>query len=257
MTASSVAVRDVSHRFGSRPALAGVSIALHGGITALLGPNGAGKTTLLRSLATTLRWSDGTIHVDGLDAASVQPRTEIRRRLGFLPQEVAFPPRAEVFDVLDVMAVHKELGDARTRRREVGRVVELVGLSSELRTRAGALSVGMARRLGIAQALLGSPGLLLLDEPMAGLDPEARMSLRGVLVELGRSTTIVLSTHLVDEAAALADRLVVLRDGRIVFDGSPSQLAARGGGDPPSAEQGYLALGGDWPPTVPPPPPLR
>ena len=93
----------------------------------------------------------------------------------------------------------------------------------------------MARRLGIAQALLGSPSLLLLDEPMAGLDPEARMSLRGVLAELGRTTTIGLSTHLVDEAAALADRLVVLRDGSIVFDGSPLQLAARGGGEHPSA----------------------
>ena len=253
MSASSVAVRGLSHRFGSRPALVDVSIVLHGGITALLGPNGAGKTTLLRTLATTLRLSEGSVHVDGLDAGSVQPRTEIRRRLGFLPQEVAFPSRATVFDVLDVMAVHKELGDARARRGEVARVAELAGVSSEMRTRAGALSVGMGRRLGIAQALLGSPRLLLLDEPMAGLDPEARMSLRGVLAELGRTTTIALSTHLVDEAAALADRLVVLRDGRIVFDGSPSQLAARGGGEHPSAERGYLALGGEWPPSVPPP----
>ncbi len=180
--------------------------------------------------------------------ACVQPRTEIRRRLGFLPQLVRFPTRALVFDVLDVMAVHKELGDARTRRREIGRVAHLVGLDGELRTRAGALSVGMARRLGIAQALLGSPRLLLLDEPMAGLDPEARMRLRGVLAYLGRSTTIVLSTHLVGEAAALADRLVVLRDGRIVFDGSPTQLAARAGGQAPTAEDGYLVLGGQWPP---------
>ena len=209
-----------------RRALDGVDLDAHGGVTALLGPNGAGKTTLLRCLATVIRPDEGAVRVDGLDPADELQRTEIRRRLGYRPQQPAFAPAARAFDALDVIAVAKELAPERRRRAEVWRVLAATGLADRAGDRVRDLSGGMVSRLGTAQAMLGAPTLLLLDEPETGLDPDRRLELRTLLADLGADTTVVVATHHLDEAVAIAARLVVLDRGRVVFAGTATGLAA-------------------------------
>ena len=227
---ASVAVDHVAKRFGTRTALVDASLHAHGGVVTLLGPNGAGKSTLLRCLATVIAPDAGTVHVDGLDPRDPSARVEIRRRLGYLPQDPRFAPRATVFDVVDHLAILKELRPARSRHAEVVRVLREVGLGDQLRTRVRALSGGMVRRVGIAQALLGRPGLVLLDEPAAGLDPEQRLLLRDRLSRAGEHATVVLSTHHTDEAAAFSQALIVLHAGRVVYTGTPGGLTATAAG---------------------------
>lgn len=230
MTAAGIRVDGLSHRYGDRIALADVSLSALGGVVTVLGPNGAGKSTLLRSLATVQRATAGAIHVDGLDVSLEPDRTEARRRIGYLPQDPAFAPRARVFDVVDYLAICKEHRPRRPRHVEVRRVLDAVELADRAQDRIASLSGGMVRRVALAQALLGSPRLLVLDEPAAGLDPDQRLRLRDLLSTLGERATVVVSTHLTDEAAAVSRSVVVIDGGRVRFHGSPSQLTARAAG---------------------------
>lgn len=227
MSAASLKLDGVGHRYGGSTALEDVSLGVVGGVVTVLGPNGAGKTTLLRSVATVQRPSEGSIFVDGLDLAQESDRTEARRRIGYLPQNPAFAPRATVFDVVDYVAICKEHHSRRRRHREVRRVLEAVELADRANMPVKSLSGGMVRRLGLAQALLGRPRLLVLDEPAAGLDPDQRLKLRDLLSTIAVDSTIVVSTHLTDEAAAISSQVVVIADGRVRFTGSPGSLTAR------------------------------
>lgn len=226
MSPASVAVQHLHKRYGGNVALADVSFTAHGGVVTLLGPNGAGKTSLLRCLSTVIRADGGTMHVDGLDPKAPNERTEIRRRLGYLPQDPRFLPNATVFDVVDYFGIMKEHHDARRRHADVLRVLRDVGLADQARQKVKTLSGGMQRRLGIAQALLGRPALVVLDEPAAGLDPEQRLMLRERLSRLGEDATVVVSTHLTEDAAAFSQVLYVLDNGRIVYAGTPAGLTA-------------------------------
>jgi ABC-2 type transport system ATP-binding protein len=219
-----VQVRDVRKRFGRTTALDGISLDLGPGVTGLLGPNGAGKTTLLRILATVLAPDAGDVQVLGHDPADPRGRTEIRRHLGYLPQEVGAYNGFSVREFVDYIAVLKEHTGRRARRAEVDRVLELVDLTGQAYTRVKSLSGGMRRRLGLATAFLGDPALLVLDEPAVGLDPHQRMRFREVVS--GRAGTVLLSTHQTDDVAALCHDVVVVDKGRVLFRGSPSELAA-------------------------------
>src|SRR5262249_29933333 len=192
----------------------------------LLGPNGAGKTTLLRTLATVLRPDHGSVFVDGLDITDTLQRTEVRRRLGYSPQAPGFAGNATVFDMVDYFGIVKEHRNIRARHADVHRVLHEVGLSDRARDKVKDLSGGMRQRLSIAQAMLGVPGLVLLDEPASGLDPEQRLMLRDRLSRLGERATVIVSTHLTEEAAAFAQSLHVIDRGRIVYTGTPAGLAA-------------------------------
>ncbi len=225
MTSALVDVSALGQRFGARPVLDGVDLHARGGIITLLGANGAGKTTLLRCLATVLAPDRGTIAVDGLDARNESERIEIRRRLGYLPQQVGFSRSASVFDALDYVGVLKEMHDERQRRHLVVETLDRVGLRNRMCDDIATLSGGMQRRLGLAHALLGAPSLLVLDEPSAGLDPDERQRFRALIADRRSSATIIVSTHLTDEAA-LGDTVLVLHGGRITFAGSPQALAA-------------------------------
>ncbi|HEV7761937.1 MAG TPA: ATP-binding cassette domain-containing protein, partial [Acidimicrobiales bacterium] len=216
--APTVSLTGCSKRYRSRTVLQDVDLDLRPGITGLLGPNGAGKTTLLRIVATELRHDAGTVRVLGRDPARAHDRHDIRCRLGYQPQEPGFYQGFSVTDFLDYVAILKEMADRRARRREVWRVVELVDLGPVARTAIRKLSGGMRRRVALAAALLGAPELLILDEPTTGLDPEQRMRFRQVVADLADECTIVLSTHLTDDVAALCDRVVVLDGGRTRFD---------------------------------------
>lgn len=216
-------------RFGAIEALRGVDLALQGGLITLLGPNGSGKTTLLRCLATVSAPDDGSLMIDGLDPRHESDRIEIRRRLGYQPQHPEMAPAATVFDVMDYLAVLKRHDDERARRHLVYDALDRVGLAGRAADRVGDLSGGMRQRLGVAQAILGSPGLLLLDEPAAGLDPDERFRLREILAERRHQATVIVSTHLTDEAA-IGDTVLVLLDGRLQFVGAPSALAGSAAG---------------------------
>ncbi|MEV4455651.1 ATP-binding cassette domain-containing protein [Microbispora sp. NPDC049633] len=221
-----VTVRGLRRRYGRRPVLDGLDIEFGAGVTGLLGPNGAGKTTLLRCLATTLAPDAGELRILGLDPATPSGRTAVRRRLGYLPQDPGFYPHFTAFETLDYVAILKEMTDRRARHREVTRVLDEVGLGDRARTKTRKLSGGMRQRLALAQALLGGPDLLVLDEPTVGLDPEQRLRLRALVSRLGESRTVLLSTHQTEDVAALCERVVVMHGGRILFDGAPVGLAA-------------------------------
>ncbi len=222
---TTVRITHVSKRYGRTVALADVTAGISPGITGLLGPNGAGKTTLLKIAATVLAPDEGRVELLGMDPAAPKDRSAIRRRLGYMPQEPGFYPRFTAFEFVDYVAILKELTDRKARHVEVRRVLEAVGLGDQAGKRIRTLSGGMRRRLALAQALLGRPDLLLLDEPTAGLDPEQRLRFRQI-VSSQPGRTVVLSTHQTEDVAALCGRVLVLAEGAIRFDGRPSDLAA-------------------------------
>ncbi|WP_043624016.1 ABC transporter ATP-binding protein [Nonomuraea candida] len=220
-----IEITGLTKTYGGKRALDRLDLTLGTGVTGLLGPNGAGKTTLLRCLATTLAPDAGSVTAFGLDPASPAQRTALRRRLGYLPQDPGFYPHFTAFDLVDYVAILKELTDRGQRHAEVRRVLAEVELTGQARTKVRRLSGGMRQRLALAQALLGEPELLILDEPTVGLDPEQRMAFRALVSRLGESRTVVLSTHQTEDVAALCERVVVLRAGRVAFDGTPGRLA--------------------------------
>ncbi len=227
---STVELTNLRKSFKATTALDGVDLTLSPGITGLLGPNGAGKTTLLRILATVLPPDHGGVRLLNRDPSEADARTDIRRRLGYLPQELGFPRGFSAFAFVDYMAVLKEWSDAERRHAEVRRVLAQVDLDALATKKIRTLSGGQRRRVALAQALLGQPELLILDEPTTGLDPEQRAALRGVLAETARTSTLVISTHQTEDVAALCDRVVVLDAGRVRFDGAVTDLVGRAAG---------------------------
>jgi ABC-2 type transport system ATP-binding protein len=226
----SVRIDSVTKRFGRVAALDGATLTADAGITGLLGPNGAGKTTLLRILATVLAPDTGTVRLLGRDPQQSADRLEIRRRLGYLPQEPGFHANFTAFEFVDYVAILKEMTDRRERHDEVRRVLGQVGLEDVATRKIKALSGGMRRRVGLAQALLGDPELVVLDEPTAGLDPEQRLRFRELVSRLGTGRTVILSTHQTEDVAALCRHVVVMDRGRVLFAGAPRELveSARG-----------------------------
>ncbi len=232
-------------RVGARKmAVDGLDLSLGTGVHGLLGPNGAGKTTLIRALATVLRPADGTLELLGTAVGGGADQRGLRRRIGYLPQEFGFYKRFTVREFVEYMAWLKEM-PKRDIPAAVQRAVERVGLADRADDRLKTLSGGMVRRAGIAQAIVNDPRILLLDEPTAGLDPAQRLRFRELLHELGADSCVVVSTHLVEDVAAACTDVVLFADGKLVFQGTPPQLAAAGGpedvGDSP-IERGYSAL---------------
>jgi ABC-2 type transport system ATP-binding protein len=249
-----VRVEGLSRRYGPVKALDQVNLDMGRGITGLLGPNGAGKTTLLSILATINQPDAGRVSVFGLDPADSGQRVAIRRQLGFLPQELGFHRHFTVAGFLDYVAILKEIVDRHRRAEEIARVLAAVGLHGVAGRRIRTLSGGMRQRLGIAQALLGDPDLLLLDEPTAGLDPEQQLRFRELLSNLPGEPTIVLSTHQVDDVSAICSHVVVLLVGTVRFDGTPAQLAETAAGHVWTADQrdpqaflSWRGVEGRWP----------
>jgi ABC-type multidrug transport system ATPase subunit len=240
-----VEISDLSRRFGRTDAVAGVSLEAGPGVFGLLGPNGAGKTSLLRMMATVLPPTSGRMRLLGRDPGHYGPRREIRRRLGYLPQQLGYYPGFTVAEFVEYFALLKEMPPGRVPRA-VAAAIEQVGLGGKARARLRTLSGGMLRRAGIAQAIVNEPELLLLDEPTAGLDPEQRMTFRALLREQGQRATVIVSTHLVEDVGAACTAVTMMDAGRVVFNGTPAELATRGeeagaAGDAP-IERGYSAV---------------
>jgi ABC-2 type transport system ATP-binding protein len=227
---TTVALSGVTRRYGASVALDAVDLELRPGVTGLLGPNGAGKTTLLRILSTVLAPTSGRCRAWGLEPAVPSERTAVRRRLGYLPQESGYPRGFTAFRYVDYLAALKEWTDRTERHAEAQRVLALVGMDELAAKRMRALSGGQRRRVALAQALIGSPDLLVLDEPTTGLDPEQRASLRGVLSGAGATSTVLLATHQTEDVAALCERVIVLDGGRVRWDGRVPDLVATAAG---------------------------
>jgi ABC-2 type transport system ATP-binding protein len=216
---------DLSHVYpnGVR-ALDRVTLAVPRGMYGLLGPNGAGKSTLMRTVATLQAPTSGTIRFAGTDIVE-QPQW-LRRRLGYLPQDFGVYPRVSALDMLDHLAVLKGIAAKADRRQTVEALLQQVNLWDVRNKALTTFSGGMRQRFGIAQALIGRPELVIVDEPTAGLDPEERARFLNLLAEIGESVVVILSTHIVDDVADLCARMAVLVDGRIVLEGVPAELIA-------------------------------
>ena len=206
---------------GPVAAVRGVEFELAPGLFGLLGPNGAGKTTLMQMLATLLEPTAGTFVLDGIDG--VKNPHEVRQRLGFLPQDFGFYPNVSARAMLDYLASLKGVR-WRGRRAYINHLLEQVNLIEHAHRKLGTYSGGMRQRFGIAQALLGTPDFLIVDEPTAGLDPQERVRFYNLLGELARERVIVLSTHIVEDVRVLCRSFAIMRGGKIVYRGSPSDL---------------------------------
>ncbi len=224
-----IELTDLTRRFGRSQAVAGVSLEAGPGVFGLLGPNGAGKTSLLRMMATVIAPSSGRMRLLGRDPGAYGQRRQIRRRLGYLPQNLGYYPAFTVVEFVEYFALLKEMTPARIPAA-VAAAVERVDLGGKAKAKLRTLSGGMLRRVGIAQAIVNDPELLLLDEPTAGLDPEQRVQFRGLLRGLGQRASIVVSTHLVEDVGAACTEVALMDQGKIVFRGAPSELTARGEG---------------------------
>src|SRR5712675_742533 len=240
-----VEIAGLTRRFGRNQAVAGVDLEAGPGVFGLLGPNGAGKTSLLRMMATVLPPTSGKMQLLSRDPGSYGPRREIRRRLGYLPQNLGYYPSFTVVEFVEYFALLKEMPAARVPRA-VASAIEQVDLGDKARAKLRTLSGGMLRRVGIAQAIVNEPELLLLDEPTAGLDPEQRVAFRGLLRDLGERATVIVSTHLVEDVGAACSEVALMDAGKIVFQGAPDEQTARGegtgaAGDAP-LERGYSAV---------------
>ena len=220
-----ISIRGLTKTYGHTRALDALDLEIGAGMHGLLGANGAGKTTLMRILAGVIRPTSGRAVVGGRDLAEPAGRAACQRTLGYLPQDLGLYPDLTGWELLDYLGLVKGLRDRRARRRRVADMLETVGLSAHARRRVGGYSGGMRRRLGIAQALINDPHLLIVDEPTAGLDPEERIRFRNLLVELAGDRTVLLSTHIVEDIAQTCSDLTVLAAGRAVFRGSAADLA--------------------------------
>jgi ABC-type multidrug transport system ATPase subunit len=203
-------------------ALRDVTLDIPAGMYGLLGPNGAGKSTLMRTIATLQQPDSGSIRLDDIDV--LKEPAELRKRLGYLPQDFGVYPRISAVDMLDHMAVLKGFSNKAERRELVDQLLTQTNLYDVRKKAIAGFSGGMRQRFGIAQALIGDPQLIIVDEPTAGLDPEERNRFLNLLSDIGENKVVILSTHIVDDVTNLCPRMAIIAKGRIVREGRPTDL---------------------------------
>ncbi len=215
-----LAIRNLSKTYANGvQALKDITLDIPHGMFGLLGPNGAGKSTLMRTIATLQDADSGSVHLDGLDV--LNEKTEARRRLGYLPQEFGVYPKVSAHDMLDHFAVLKGFVDRRERKAIVESLLRQVNLWEVRKRKLGTFSGGMRQRFGIAQALIGAPSLIIVDEPTAGLDPEERNRFLNLLAEVGENVVVILSTHIVEDVTDLCPRMAIIAQGQLRLSGEP------------------------------------
>ena len=216
-------IENLTHVYGNGTrALDDVSLTIPKGMFGLLGPNGAGKSTLMRSIATLQTPTSGVIRFGDIDV--IKDPEQLRRVLGYLPQDFGVYPRVSAYDMLDHMAVLKGVSNGKDRKQTVEALLNQVNLWPVRGKALAGFSGGMRQRFGIAQALIGNPELIIVDEPTAGLDPEERNRFLNLLAEVGENVVIILSTHIVEDVTDLCPRMAVLAGGKIQLEGAPIEL---------------------------------
>jgi ABC-2 type transport system ATP-binding protein len=200
------------------------------GMFGLVGPNGAGKTSLMRILSGLIRPTSGGVRVFGHDVTTEQGKLAAKAMLGYLPQELGVYPNLTAYEFLDYIAALKGIAQRTVRQQQIADALESVRLTDVAHRRLRTYSGGMKRRVGIAQAILGNPRLLVVDEPTAGLDPEERVRLRNLLSDMAAERTVILSTHIVEDISQSCNDLAVINQGQVLFRGSPRDLVAQARG---------------------------
>jgi len=219
-------IRDLSKRYPNGvQAIDRVSLSIPPGMFGLLGPNGAGKSTLMRTLATLQGADSGSATLGDIDVLREPDR--VRTLLGYLPQDFGVYPKVSALDLLDHLARLKGLVDARARRATVDELLHRVNLHAVRKQKLGGYSGGMRQRFGIAQAMLGDPKLVIVDEPTAGLDPEERVRFHNLLADIASDVVVILSTHIVSDVADLCGSFAIINGGRVLLTGEPASLVAR------------------------------
>ena len=209
----------LSKQYKNKIAVDRISLTLHQGVYGLLGANGAGKTTLMRMLCGILRPTSGTVMFENMDVST----EDYRKELGYLPQDFGYYPNFTGRDFLMYMAVRKGMTKSRAQKR-CAKLLDEVGLKEMGDKKIKTYSGGMKQRLGIAQALLSHPRILILDEPTAGLDPKERVRFRDMIAALGKESIVILSTHIVSDIEHIADRILLMKDGQIIFNGTQEEI---------------------------------
>ena len=219
-------IENLTHVYGNGVrALDEVSLTIPRGMYGLLGPNGAGKSTLMRTIATLQAPTSGHVRFGDIDV--LKNPEALRQTLGYLPQDFGVYPRVSAYDMLDHMAVLKGIAGAKERKETVEHLLNQVNLWTVRKKAIAGFSGGMRQRFGIAQALIGDPRLIIVDEPTAGLDPEERNRFLNLLAEIGENVVVILSTHIVEDVSDLCPAMAIICDGRIVREGAPAELVGQ------------------------------
>ena len=221
-----IVIKNLSKNYGRKAALKNVSVKIHSGMYGLLGRNGAGKTSLMRILATLSVPSGGEVSMNGI---SIKETGKIREIIGYLPQNFSFYRNMSVYDAMDYLGLLSNLPD-KIRKERIASLLEWVNLKENVRTKIKALSGGMKQRLGIAQALLHDPQILIVDEPTAGLDPEERIRFRNLLSEFAEDRIVILSTHISSDVEASCENIGVLDNGKMIWNGATEELVKQAEG---------------------------
>lgn len=219
---TTIEIRNLNQYYGRKQALRDIDLTIETGMFGLLGRNGAGKTTLMKVIATLLPRSEGEVSVCG--RSTLRPQ-EVRKIVGYLPQDFSMYPNMTVYEAMDYLGVLSGLSRAK-RRQRIPRLLQRVNLQDDKRKKVKALSGGMKRRLGIAQAILHNPKVLIVDEPTAGLDPEERVRFRNLLCEIAEERIVILSTHIVGDIEATCEDIAVLDEGSVIYQGTVTDLIA-------------------------------
>lgn len=220
MQETKISISHVDKYYGKKHALKDVSLTIEEGMFGLLGRNGAGKTTLMKVLATLLQKTNGEVSICGVP---VEDAAKIRKMTGYLPQEFSMYPNMTVYEAMDYLGVLSGVSKSE-RKRLIARLLAKVNLQDQQKMKVKALSGGMKRRLGIAQAILHDPKVLIVDEPTAGLDPEERIRFRNLLCEIAEDRIVILSTHIVGDIEATCEKVAVLNEGEIIYTGSIREM---------------------------------
>lgn len=221
-----IVIKNLSKNYGRKAALKNVSVTIHSGMYGLLGRNGAGKTSLMRILATLSVPSGGEVSMNGI---SIKETGKIREIIGYLSQDFSFYRNMSVYDAMDYLGLLSNLPD-KIRKERIASLLEQVNLKENMRTKIKALSGGMRQRLGIAQALLHDPQILIVDEPTAGLDPEERIRFRNMLSEFAEDRIVILSTHISSDVEASCENIGVLDNGKMIWNGAAEELVKQAEG---------------------------
>ena len=221
-----IVINNLSKRYGKKEVLSDISLSIPAGMYGLLGRNGAGKTSLMRILATLSVPTKGEVMINGV---SIKETTKIREMVGYLPQEFSFYRNMSVYEAMDYLGLLSNI-PSKLRKKKIFTLLEQVNLQDNARTKVKALSGGMRRRLGIAQALLHDPQILIVDEPTAGLDPEERIRFRNLLSEFADERIVLLSTHIASDVESTCENIGVLNEGRLIWGGSTEELMQKAEG---------------------------
>ncbi|BCN29859.1 ABC transporter ATP-binding protein [Anaeromicropila herbilytica] len=215
-----IVIKNLNQYYGKKQALKDINLSIHKGMFGLLGRNGAGKTTLMKVLSTLLTVKNGEVTIDDVP---ITESKEIRRMIGYLPQDFSMYPNMSVYEAMDYLGVLSGLSKSE-RKERIPELLQKVNLHKNYKTKVKAMSGGMRRRLGIAQAILHNPKVLIVDEPTAGLDPEERIRFRNLLCEMAEERIVILSTHIVGDIEATCEDIAVLDEGELIFDGTVHEL---------------------------------